>query len=1587
MEDSLQNVKSVHVKALIQIMHRYFKYFKHSFLNLLDRIICLDEKDSMIKGVYKLLEKFYSEMSKNQQLSKVDVNSLMTSVIEQLVTIYGMTKINSQIQYRAAFMLTQICNNFGLVENDRLNLPQDLKLSLIEATIDMLHSSRSTIQIYGVQLCANMANQNRPNDQLFMNLMNVMTHNKLRDVRKAALHHLQSPFSEVALLFLGKRLRDKDDDVRKLAFQKLRKNGIQIEHFKSKEQIMLIMKEGLTDNNENVREQCIEFLKPSLFNEDGTLQDLSHLFKIIDCKKMFVKEYYMQLPFIIMRFIFHCLGEEEVKLCQYLEQILKRLRDLAGISQNQQDHDMNHEIVLFEEILFLRIAFEFTKMYKKDRQQEYLERIDEIQVDFEQYQKIFFYLLKNPPMIKVQNPDMKSDLSKNDDLQKELMMPDRLVFSEWLKFSLQLSIEDEITRRNLVSLMFNYIGKTRYSYLDYQYFLRHSRFILKDSDEEMSFGLQQSSDNSSDYEADFDEINEQQNQEEQIIQIEIRAFGDLNMQKDILEYCKPFSFESLVVDSDDVCRIAVMVARKLLDQRIDEFSLSMLQAISDIKEPLEENSEDGSFNFKKQKEQVYSKLESKLESVNELIMQDDYSIQDLNVLMRKVKGYVNLIEEINLKEKLSYKRALNMCLILLKQCRADVNDQNLISICDTLIAPTISSKDKDNMILAIECIGLLCLLDKELFENYSKIFQRILVEDIMEENLRDKIIALKSSVDSLIIHGVNQKTQKLQKIIVEDYMVIKDKILRQITIEGICKMLFSRKLTLNTDNEEMEFLLSQLIIQWFDKKFNWQNSLVRQILNTFFKSFVLFSQQRCEIMLRACMKIIFSIMESKYNEIKKIKNVKKKSANQTQIQKPKNNKKRLFECDDDDDDESEDFSVDEEDFYSDDSRCGSQQALMQNIVKELDPIQITKIFMLLLSRDYINQNAAKEFKLNKDLNIDFLLQICYLNAEVLKKVAIVKEFINQVLDYVDVNKCSNWKQLEILGRYIEINANMLIQGNLKLKKLKEVIDKKVAQLQKDEAEYDHLLDGGAEDYKVQMLENLKQLTADLSEYYEKEIFDTVVDLVVDDDQEYQEINSLQVQGLDRSMYSPYALKNNRMSNVSESMNQDTTNQRVLRRRSGLRSNSKTKENQYNNSVPLANKKLRAIPEVEEIKDISSSEKPKMTAKLCETILEEKDITQDNIVDKDFNENEDEYMSSSSGFKNEINERIKHDQRYIEERQHRHGVMARISKKMARDFEYNKKKSIQSNSASSCTQINEQRMKEEYHDGRTVFKISKHKSISPINNNQKGRDNQQNFQASNQGLQFNKELNELLQEGNEVAHNLSVRFENIQSSDLKDPDTNRKEVYSMDDQNDYDSRLNISSIKKEVKKVQKKSQSRNRKGIKKDQISQKQAQQQQQSQVQSRSFVMNENAFKPQIKAPVVQPIITRRMMKSISSQSMNHNSSKNQDSNDENESDSSGSNVFAFMESDLTKKKKEALARQRVQGAMNKSDNNLRVPHQQMKGKSIGKRTQKDYDEDEMDGYKDSNHNSFRLDRSKENIKPTNRPAQGQKKGSVRNKK
>lgn len=122
------------------------------------------------------------------------------------------------------------------------------------------------------------------------------------------------------MLSLGKRLRDKDQDIRKQAFIKLTKCNVTVEHFLGKEQRMLIIKEGLTDASEEVRGACIEFLRQSMMTEEQeVIADLSYLYKIIDCNQMFIREYFLQLPLVLMRYVFHIVGENDIKVAHFIE--------------------------------------------------------------------------------------------------------------------------------------------------------------------------------------------------------------------------------------------------------------------------------------------------------------------------------------------------------------------------------------------------------------------------------------------------------------------------------------------------------------------------------------------------------------------------------------------------------------------------------------------------------------------------------------------------------------------------------------------------------------------------------------------------------------------------------------------------------------------------------------------------------------------------------------------------------------------------------------------------------------------------------------------------------------------------------------------------------------------------------------------------------------------------------------------------------------------------------------------------------------------------------------------------------------------
>ena len=250
------------------------------------------------------------------------------------------------------------------------------------------------------------------------------------------------------------------------------------------------------------------------------------------------------------------------------------------------------------------------------------------------------------------------------------------------------------------------------------------------------------------------------------------------------------------------------------------------------------------------------------------------------------------------------RRALTLGLVLLKQCRTNVADKNLMDICIKMIQPSLSRDDDEEIqILAIESIGLLGLLDRGLFINYSIISKAILEEALQcieqdhripKNQLHESILSLKSTFDGLIVHGIEPDTQSLLDIILTSLFYTPNRLLRQMTIEGMVKLLFSIRVTKQvvmepenpaaleqTSKEALSqktllILLSHLIIQWFDTKyFKHQNenekgfkkgcsSIAKKALDVFFRNYILFSKFRCQVVFQALLRVIYAILAVKY---------------------------------------------------------------------------------------------------------------------------------------------------------------------------------------------------------------------------------------------------------------------------------------------------------------------------------------------------------------------------------------------------------------------------------------------------------------------------------------------------------------------------------------------------------------------------------------------------------------------------------------------------------------------------------------------------------------------------------------------------
>lgn len=108
-------------------------------------------------------------------------------------------------------------------------------------------------------------------DAIFLGMMRLMNSSKSVEIRKRVIKGMKAPYSEAALAFIGKRLRDENDDVCCAIFKQLIDNQTRIENFSCDEAKMLVIAEGLQSGSDAVRTACIDFLTPSILENSDNL--------------------------------------------------------------------------------------------------------------------------------------------------------------------------------------------------------------------------------------------------------------------------------------------------------------------------------------------------------------------------------------------------------------------------------------------------------------------------------------------------------------------------------------------------------------------------------------------------------------------------------------------------------------------------------------------------------------------------------------------------------------------------------------------------------------------------------------------------------------------------------------------------------------------------------------------------------------------------------------------------------------------------------------------------------------------------------------------------------------------------------------------------------------------------------------------------------------------------------------------------------------------------------------------------------------------------------------------------------------------
>jgi hypothetical protein len=172
---------------------------------------------------------------------------------------------------------------------------------------------------------------------------------------------------------------------------------------------------------------------------------------------------------------------------------------------------------------------------------------------------------------------------------------------------------------------------------------------------------------------------------------------------------------------------------------------------------------------------------------------------------------------------------------------------------------------------------------------------------------------------------------------------------------------------------------------------------------------------------------------------------------------------------------------------------------MKDVCSLLDLIQISKVFMTLLSHVYISSKAVNlpRLKVAKSFNLEYLMNLCAMNNEYFQRVQIVKEVIANVVDCLDLNEVTDKKSLQLLRQQLEKSNKKVLHGVPKLNKFLELIDKR-------QRELDGLhVEGIDNKDEATNVENLIVPVDKLHEFYEQEIEDRHVATINEEQDDYR----------------------------------------------------------------------------------------------------------------------------------------------------------------------------------------------------------------------------------------------------------------------------------------------------------------------------------------------------------------------------------------------------------------------------------------------------------------------------------------------------